>query len=63
MPAKNKSGLQVSWTTVTYRSVVIAVGVVLLLAGFVLYLLFPQQSKNLAERAANAISDWLGKKG
>ncbi len=57
MPVKQeKSGFQVSWTTVTYRSVLLGIFVVVLLLGFVLYLLVPQPMSNLANRVANALA-------
>ncbi len=62
MPPKSKTGFQVSWTTVTYRSVVLAVLGIVMVVGFILYLLFPTQTTSLAEKAGNAISDWLGRK-
>jgi hypothetical protein len=60
---KNKTGLQIGWTTVTYRSVVLVAGAIVILVSFVIYLLFPEQSKSLAEKTGNTISDWLGRQG
>jgi hypothetical protein len=57
MPVKqDKSGFQVSWTTVTYRSVLLAIVVILALIGFVLYLLFPQPMRELATKVTDALS-------
>lgn len=61
VPPKGKSGLQVSWTTVTYRSVLLAILVVVLVISFVLYILFPEQSKSLLAKAGNAITNMMGK--
>ncbi len=62
MPPKTKTGFQVSWTTVTYRSVLLAILCVVIVISFVLYILFPAQTMSMAEKAGNAISDWLGNK-
>ncbi len=62
MPPKQKTGIEVSWTTVTYRSVLLAILALVALVAIVTYILFPEQSKNLAAKAGNAISNWLGSK-
>ena len=62
MPLKHRPGIQISWTTVTYRSVLLAILGVVILVSFILYILFPEQSKSFAEKAGNAVSDWLGKR-
>ncbi len=59
-PKHDKSGIQVSWTTVTYRSVLLAILVVVALIAVVLYLMFPEQSRTLASKAAGAIGNVLG---
>lgn len=63
MPQKHKPGIQISWTTVTYRSVLLAILGVVMVVSFILYILFPEQSKSFAEKAGIAVTDWLGKKG
>ena len=55
MAAKRKEGLQISWTTVSYRSIAGVVAVLVLLVSFVLYLLFPTTVKS----AAGGLSDVL----
>src|SRR5581483_5033872 len=42
--ARQTSSIQLSWTTVTYRSVLITILVALGLIGFVAHLLFPEQT-------------------
>jgi hypothetical protein len=59
---KHRPGIQISWTTVTYRSVLLAILGVVMVVSFVLYLLFPEQSKSFTEKAGIAFTDWLGKK-
>lgn len=49
-----------SWITVTYRSVLLAILVVVFVISFILYLLFPEQSKDLMSKAGNAITRMLG---
>ncbi|MBZ5569865.1 MAG: FecR domain-containing protein [Acidobacteriia bacterium] len=63
MPPKSRTGFQVGWTTVTYRSVLLVSLCVVSLMSFILYMIFPAQTKSLAEKSGNAISDWLGSKG
>ncbi|MBZ5629983.1 MAG: FecR domain-containing protein [Acidobacteriia bacterium] len=63
MPLKSKTGFHVSWTTVTYRSVLLVILGVVTFVSFVLYILFPEQTKSFAENAGDEISDWLGSKG
>lgn len=62
MPQNNKPGIQISWTTVTYRSVLLAILGVVMVVSFILYTLFPEQSKSFAGKAGIAVTDWLGKK-
>ena len=61
MPPKQKQGLTVSWTTVTYRSVLLAILAVVVALSIVLSLLFPEQSKTLMAKAGDAISNMIGK--
>jgi glucodextranase-like protein/FecR-like protein len=62
VPPKHKPGFQISWTTVTYRSVLLAILGVVMVVAFFLYILFPEQTRTFAEKAGNAVTDWLGKK-
>lgn len=57
------SGLQISWTTITYRSVLLATLAIVLVLSFVSYLLFPQQMKNLATPVLNAAANLFAKVG
>lgn len=61
MPPKHKQHLEIGWTTVTYRSVLLAILVVVVGISFVLYILFPEQSKNMMTKGAEAIASMLGK--
>jgi len=63
VPQKHKTGLQVSWTTVTYRSVLMAILAVVIVFSFVLHVIFPEQTNRMAVKAGNAVTDWLGRKG
>jgi glucodextranase-like protein/FecR-like protein len=62
VPQKHKPGFQISWTTVTYRSVLLAILGVVMVVSFILYILFPEQTTSLAEKAGVAVADWLGKR-
>lgn len=62
MPPKNKPGLQVSWTIITYRSVLLTILGVVLAILVCLYLLFPTQSKDILGKAGATIGGWLGSK-
>ena len=55
VPQKNKPGFQVSWTTVTYRSVLLAILGIVVAISIVLYLLFPTQSKDLLGKMGTTI--------
>ncbi len=61
MPPKQKQGITLSWTTVTYRSVLLAILAVVVAFCVAMWLIFPEQSKSLAARASDAISNMLGK--
>ena len=63
MPPKQQQGLTVSWTTVTYRSVLLAILVVVTVISIVLYFLFPDQTRSLMSKAANAVSRMIGNSG
>jgi len=62
VPQKHKPGIQISWTTVTYRSVLLAILGVVMVVSFILYILFPEQTTSFAGKAGIAVTDWLGKK-
>ena len=61
MPTKQKQGLTVSWTTVTYRSVLLAILGFVIVVSVVLSLLFPEQSKSLASKLGEGLTNMLGK--
>ena len=61
VPAKPQPGFSVSWTTVTYRSVLLAILIVVVVVSFILYLLFPQQTQDLLAKAGNAVTRMLGR--
>jgi hypothetical protein len=61
VPPKQKQHLEVSWTTVTYRSVLLAILAVVIVVSGVLSLLFPDQSKAMVTKAGEAFSRMLGK--
>src|SRR5205085_5126221 len=61
MAANRKSdGSLIGWTTITYRSVLLAIAVVLLVALGITYLLFPEQVKSRFRSMANAIAGSIG---
>lgn len=62
VPQKDKPGFQVSWTTVTYRSVLLAILGIVVAISIVLYLLFPTQSKDLLGKVGTTVGGWLGSK-
>jgi hypothetical protein len=51
---RNKSGLEISWTTITYRSVALTILVIAAIVGTAVYYVFPQQSKS----AIDTLSSW-----
>lgn len=59
----SKSGLEISWTTITYRSVALTVLAFAAVVGFVFYLLFPQQSKTAADSLSNLFLNVAAKIG
>ncbi|HWR34794.1 MAG TPA: hypothetical protein VN622_02850 [Clostridia bacterium] len=63
VPPRRKSQIQISWTTITYRSVVMAVLLFLALCGIISYIVFPQPTKNAIEAAGNFAADMLAKVG
>ncbi len=62
-PRHKESGVLISWTTITYRSVAIAIVLLALLAGIVLYFVFPGPSRSLMDSASNAFTALLEKTG
>jgi len=58
-----KQGLQISWTTITYRSVLLAIFAVVLLIGIVSFVLLPTQSKQLLAKTGDFLTDMLAKVG
>jgi hypothetical protein len=60
---QKESGVQISWTTITYRSVAIGVVLLILLAGFVFYIVFPGPSRSLANGASDLVSSIFEKTG
>jgi hypothetical protein len=60
---RNKSGLEISWTTITYRSVALTILIIAMVVGFVMYILFPQQTKTAAESFTNFAMDMAAKVG
>jgi len=56
VPGKDKSRLQVSWTTVTYRSVLLGCLGVAAAFALVTYLMFPEQSKNAVNKFTSVLN-------
>ncbi len=63
MAAKRKEGLQISWTTIRYRSIAGVVAVLILVVCFVLYLLFPAAIKSAAGSFGDALLSVAAKLG
>lgn len=49
MSARRKSGFQISWTTITYRSVALVIVGIALLCGLISYIIFPQPTTSAME--------------
>ena len=60
---KNKQGIQLAWTTVTYRSVAIIVVLIALILGAATYIIFPQPTKNVASWVSDKLVDVVSKIG
>ena len=58
---RQKPGIYVAWTTVTYRSVILALLGVLLIFGFVMHVAFPQFTDSTVKAAGHLTSDLLEK--
>src|SRR5581483_7473655 len=56
MAPGRKSDPMIGWVTITYRSVILAVLGLLLLAGMVLYIAFPDATKRVLQRVENAMA-------
>ena len=61
--SRTREGLQISWTTITYRSVLLAILFLVILATFVTYLVAPQTVKGLIDQASAFASEQLAKLG
>ncbi len=59
MSARQGSHIQISWTTVTYRSVIVALLLVLAAIGIIAHLLFPAQTRAGIDRASDLASRLL----
>ena len=57
------SGVHISWTTITYRSVAIAIVLLCLLAGFIFYVLFPGPSHSIANGVSGVVTSVFEKVG
>jgi hypothetical protein len=60
---RNKSGLEISWTTITYRSVALTILAISMIVGFVSYILFPQQTRVAVDQLANLAQELAVKVG
>ena len=63
MAKRNKSGLEISWTTITYRSVALTILAISMIVGFVSYILFPQQTRVAVDQLANLAQELAVKVG
>ena len=59
----DESGVQISWTTITYRSVAIAICLIFALILTVLYFVFPGPAKTVTDTASNVFTSLLVKAG
>lgn len=50
----------IGWTTITYRSVIMSILLVLAAVGVAMYFIFPQQVRDILNAAQNQISKWAG---
>jgi Glucodextranase, domain B len=60
---RNREGLQISWTTITYRSVLLSILFLAVLVSVVAYILAPGTVKSVMAQAGGYISDQLEKMG
>ena len=63
MAAKNKQGIQLAWTTVTYRSVAIIIVLIAFIVGVAAYIVFPQPTKSVVSWASDKLMDVVSKVG
>ena len=63
MPDIKKGGIHVDWTTVSYRSVVLAVLAVIVAGTVACYFLFPDQFRPLFDKVEAAVKNWNPKDG
>ncbi len=63
MASKRESGLQVKWTTITYKSVAIVLVLLFAVALSVLYFAFPEQSRAAVDKAGSFFGDLAKKIG
>ena len=59
MPSKRKSGIQIAWKTVTYRSVLLIILIILAAMAFGARLAFPEFTQNTVKAATNVFSNLL----
>ena len=57
-----KGGIHVDWTTVSYRSVVLATLAVVAAGAIASYFVFPDQTRPFVNKIENAVDNWVGKK-
>ena len=58
-----KEGLQIKWTTITYRSVLLAILAFAAILATVSYILLPSQSKEVVAKTTEFLGDMLAKAG
>lgn len=63
MASKRESGLQVKWTTITYKSVAIVLVLIFAAVLSALYFAFPEQSRAAVDKAGSFFSDLAKKMG
>jgi hypothetical protein len=61
--SRSREGLQISWTTITYRSVMLAILVLLMLVSFVAYMIAPQTVKAALEVVGDYAAQGLARLG
>ena len=59
MPSKRKSGIQIAWKTVTYRSVMLIIITILAAIAFGARLAFPEFAQNTVKAASNVFTNLL----
>jgi len=61
--SRSREGLQISWTTITYRSVLLVILVIAMLISFIAYLIAPQAVKGALETLSDYASQGLARLG